>query len=157
MPGDLLRYLEGPGPYSSWWLVLGIGILLVTFSWCTGIFVWTLPAHRLRRIPLVRSLHARLLRRRFALSVRASRRDYRSGRLPAPDAAAAMRRTLRSFLALKTGSRAQYMHVGDMATGDLAPAAPVISALNDVQFNVTSDRDLDAVGHEAEELIRSWS
>jgi hypothetical protein len=157
MPGELLRYLEGPTEYSLWWIALGLTILAAVIAWCTGVFVWTLPTNRLRRIPVVRRLHARLLRRRFALSIRASRDDFRAGKLPKTQAAAAMRRTLRSFLALETGSRAQYMHVGDLVKSDLAPAAPVISALNDVQFSTTSGIDLDVIGHKAEELIRSWS
>jgi len=157
VPGDLLRYLSGPSPYSSWWLVLGVVILAGVIAWCAGVLVWTLPPEQLRRVPLIRSLHARLIRRRFAHTIRSARKDYRTGELSAPQVATVMRRTLRSFLALMTGGRAQYMHVGDMAASSLAPAAPVFTALNDVQFNTASRVDLDGVAGEAEELIRSWS
>jgi hypothetical protein len=158
MPDDLLRYLSGPGPYSSWWLVVGQVILAAVIAWYAGVLVWTQSPERLRRIPLIRSLHAGLLRRRFAHSIRTARNDYQAGELSAAQAAAAMRRTLRSFLSLQTGSRTQFMHVGDMAASrNLAPAAPVLSALNEAQFNTTSDAELIRIGHEAEELIRSWS
>lgn len=157
MPGDLLRYLSGPSPYSSWWLVPGLVIVAAVIAWCAGVLVWTLPPARLRGMPLVGSLHARLIRRRFAHTIRTAMDGYRTGALSATEAATVMRRTLRSFLALVTGSRAQYMHVGDMAAGNLAPAAPLFAALNDIQFNAASAVDLDAVADDAEELISSWS
>ncbi|MCW2651533.1 MAG: Uncharacterized protein JWR32_2509 [Mycobacterium sp.] len=157
MPGDLLRYVCGPSPYSWWWLVLGLVVVAAVIAWCAGVLVWTLPAERLRQMPLIGPVHALMIRRRFAHTIRTAIEGYRSGELSAPEAATVMRGTLRSFLALVTGSRAQYMHVGDMAAGNLAPAAQVFAALNDIQFNIASAVDLDAVADEAEELITSWT
>jgi hypothetical protein len=157
VPGDLLRYLGGPTPYPSWWLAIGGAIVLAVIGWYVGVVVWTLPAQRLRKIPLIRLLHARLIRRRFARSIRAASERHRKGMLSPAQAAAMMSRTLRSFLTLTTDHRVQYMHVDDIAVGDLAPAAPVLSALNDARFNAASRVDLTSTGHDAEELIRSWS
>ena len=157
MPDDLLRYVSGPMPYSPWWLWLGVVLLVGVIAWCAGIFVWTLPSHRLRRIPVVRSLHAALLRRRFTRTIRSVDKQYREGELSAAQACAQMSRTMRSFLHQATGTRAQYMHVDDITASPLATAAPLFSELNDAQFNTTSRVDVRKVGAAAEEMIRAWT
>lgn len=156
MSDDLLRYLGAPSPYSVWWFVVGLFIVMLVIAWYVGVFVWTLPASTLGRIPVVRSVHGILVRRRFTRSIRAVSDAYRSGEMSSRDAAGAMRRTLRSFLALHTGGRAYYMHVGDMASSELAPVVPLFSALEDAQFSTTSSVDLAGVARDAEELIQTW-
>lgn len=158
MPADdLLRYVSGPLPFSLWWLWAGIAIIVVVIASLAGVFVWTMPPARLRATPVIGGLHARLLRRRFARSVAGICGQYRTGGISARQASAAISRTLRSFLFLATGTRAQYLHVGDIAGGDLAPAGPLLEALGDIQFNEDSRVDVGAVGRATEELIRSWS
>jgi hypothetical protein len=157
VPDDLLRYVSGPMPYSPWWLWFGLFLLFIVIVWCAGVFVWTLPSHRLRRIPVIRSLHAALLRRRFTRTIRSVDKQYRAGELSAAQACAQMSRTLRSFLHLATGTRAQYMHVDDIGSSDLAKAAPLFSELNDAQFNTTSHVKVSQVGSAAEEMIRTWT
>ncbi|MFV9634593.1 hypothetical protein [Mycobacterium neumannii] len=156
MPDDLLRFVGGPMPYWSGWLWLGLLIVLLVIVWYIGVFVWTLPAQQLRRLPVVRSLHARLLRRRFARSVQRIAARHRDGELTDVEAGAAMSRTLRSFLHQATGTRAQYLQLDDIASGELAPAAPTLAALDDAQFNTASPVRVDEVGATTEELIRSW-
>jgi hypothetical protein len=157
MPGDLLRYLGGPAGFSWWWWIVVAVFALAVVGWYVGVVVWTLPPWRLRRIPVVRNLHSWLLRRRFSNSIAKIVGTYRAGGMPAEHAAAAISRTLRSFLHVATGARVQYMHI-DAIEGDaeLAPAAPVISALNDAQF-ATGRPDLDRVASAATEVIRTWS
>jgi hypothetical protein len=157
MPGDLLRYLSGPTPYSWWWLAGGVMIAVAAIVWSAGVLVWTMPAQRLRRILLIRSLHGRVVRRKFAGAVRGAREDYRAGKLSAAQAAAVIRRSVRSFLAVTTGEAVRYMHVADIQASDLAPAAPLFRACNDAQFNAGSGVDVDGIGQKAEELIQSWS
>jgi hypothetical protein len=157
VPDDLLRYVSGPMPYSPWWLWLGLLLLVIVTVWCAGVFVWTLPSHRLRRIPVVRTLHATLLRRRFTRTIRSVDRQYRAGELSAAQACARMSRTLRSFLHQATGTRAQYMHVTNITASPLAKAAPLFAELNDAQFNTTSHVNVSHVGSAAEELIRTWT
>ena len=157
MPGDLLRYVSGPMPYSSWWLWLGLLLLTLVIAWCASVFVWTLPSHRLRRIPVVRDLHAALLRRRFTRTIRSVDKQYRAGELSAAQACAQMSRTLRSFLHQATGTPAQYMHVDDITASPLAKAAPLFSKLNDAQFNTTSRVNVSQAGSAAEEMIRTWT
>lgn len=156
MPDDLLRFVSGPMTYSSWWLWLGLLLLLSVIAWYMGVLTCTLSAHRLRALPVVRVMHARLLRHRFAHSVQRIASRYRAGELSADDAGAAMSRTLRSFLYQATGTRAQYMHVDEIGASDLAPAAPMLSALEDARFNAATGVRIDDVGHRTEELIRSW-
>lgn len=157
MPGDLLRYLGGPTGFSGWWWAVAALLLTVMIGFYVGVFVWTLPTARLRGLPLIRHLHSHLLRRRFAGTVRAITDRHRSGQLSDAQAAAALSRTLRSFLHLCTGTRVQYMHIGDItANPTLAAAAPVFTALNDAQFS-TERRSIDRVAHATTEVIQTWT
>lgn len=156
MPDDLLRFVGGPTPYSAWWLWLALVLLVVVISWYIGVFVWTLPSQRLRRLPVVRAVHGTLLRRRFARTIGSVGEQYRAGDLSAAQAGAQMSGTLRSFLHQATGTRAQYMHVDDIGSSELAAAAPLFSALNDAQFNAASPVNVGETGVAVEELIRSW-
>jgi hypothetical protein len=157
VPDDLLRFVSGPSPYAAWWLWLGLALLAVVIAWCIGVFTWTLPADRLRSLPWIRSVHSKLLRRKFARTIRSIGARYRGGELSAPQASHQMSRALRSFLNLATGTRAQYMHVEDIRSSDIAEAAPLIEALNDARFNTASPVEISRVGSAAEELIRSWA
>ena len=86
MPDDLLRFVSSPLPYASWWLWFGVALLILVIAWFVGVFVWTLPADRLRSIPWVRTLHAKLLRRKFTRAVRSIDQRYRAGELSAAQA-----------------------------------------------------------------------
>lgn len=157
MPDDLLRFVSGTPPYSLWWLLLALALVLLVIAWYAGVFVWTLPSRQLRRLPVIRSLHGYVLRRRFTRSIRNAVAGHRSGRLTAADAGARISRTLRSFLHQRTGTPAQYMHVDAIIASELAAAGPVFAALNDVQFNAESHEDMAELADTAEELIRTWS
>jgi hypothetical protein len=157
VPDDLLRHVIGPQAYSSWWLWLGLLLIASVIGWYAGIFVWTLPSHRLRRIPVVRRLHARLIRNRFARRVRSIADEHGAGQVSAPVACAAISRTVRSFLHQSTGARAQYLHVEAMADAELAAAAPLLTRLGDAQFNAQTTVDVADVSARAQELIRSWT
>jgi len=157
VPGDLLRYVGGPGPYSSWWLWLGLVMLAVVIAWYAAVFVATMPGSRLRRIRVVRDVHGRLLRRRFAGTIRRISDCRRRGELSDAQAYAQMSQTVRGFLQQATGIRAPYLHVEEIGTGALASAAPLIAALRDARFDTTTDADPDRLGSQAEELIRSWA
>lgn len=156
MPDDVSRFVIGPLPYSASWLWFGLVLLAVVIVWCVGVFVWTLPAERLRSVPWIRSLHSTLLRRKFSRAILAIGARYRAGELSSVQTSQQMSRTLRSFLHQATGTRAQYMHVEDIGSSDLATAAPLFNALNDAQFNTVSPVDISQVGVKIEKLIRSW-
>ncbi|OBI97909.1 hypothetical protein [Mycobacterium asiaticum] len=158
MPGDgLLRFIGGPLRFSGWWPLLGVLLLLAVVGWYAGIFVWTLPPARLRRIPVINGLHARVNRRRFTRVVRKIGAQYREGTLTPTAASARLSRTLRSFLYVATGIRAQYLHVEQLAGGPLAAAAPLFAGLNDARFNPEAHPDVAELGRSAEELITSWN
>ena len=157
MPDDLLHHVFGPQPYSScclWWAVV---LILAVIGWYATIFVWTLPSHRLRRFPVVRRMHAWLIRNRFTHRVQRIAGEHDDGRMSAPAACAAISRTLRSFLHQATGARAQYLQISAMAGGDLAPATPLLAQLGDAQFNAESRVDVADMSARAQELIRSWT
>ena len=157
MRDDLLRYVFGPQPYSSWWLWLAVLLILAVIGWYAVVFVWTLPSRRLRRIPFVRRMHAWLIRDRFARSVQRIAREHDAGRMSTPAACAAISRSVRSFLHQATGARAQYLQIGAMADGGLAPAAPLLTRLGDAQFNAESRIEVADMSARAQELIRSWT
>lgn len=157
MPDDVLQFVIGPSPYAASWLWLGLALLIVVIAWYAGVFIWTLPADRLRSIPWICSVHSKLLRRRFSRAIHSIDQRYRAGELTAAQAGHQMSRTLRNFLHQATGTRAQYMHVKHISSSELADAAPLFAALNDAQFNATSPVDVSEIGSTAEELIRSWA
>ncbi|MCV7100754.1 hypothetical protein [Mycobacterium palustre] len=160
MPDDLLRHVFGPQPYSSCWLWWAVLLGLAVIAWHAGVLVWTLPSYRLRRIPVVRRAHARLIRDRFARRVQGIADEHRAGRTSAPEACAAISRTVRSFLHQATGVRAQYLHAGavkDEAGASLAAAAPLLARLGNGQFNTEAQVDVADVSARARELIRSWT
>ncbi len=157
MPDDLLRFVSGTPPYSSWWLWLALALILLVIAWCASVFVWTLPSQQLRRLPVIRSLHSTVLRRRFTGSIRKADDAHRCGRLNAADAGARISRTLRSFLHQATGTSVQYMHIDAITESELAAAGPVLAALNDVQFNTESRENVGDLADTVEELIRTWS
>jgi hypothetical protein len=157
VPDDLLRHVFGPQPYSSWWLCWAVLLVFAVICCYAGVFVWTLSSHRLRRIPVVRRVHARLIRSRFAGCVQGIADEHDAGRMSAPAACAAISRTVRSFLHQATGARAQYLHVGAMADASLAAAAPLLTQLGDAQFNAEARADVADVSARAQELIRSWT
>ncbi|MBE1551215.1 hypothetical protein GGC64_005275 [Mycobacterium sp. OAS707] len=157
MPDDLLRFVSGTPPYSQWWLWLALALILLVIAWYAGVFVWTLPSRQLRRLPVIRSLHGFVLRRRFTRSIGAAVAGHRSGSLTAAAAGTRISQTLRSFLHQATGTPVQYMHVEAIMASELAAAGPVFAALNDVQFNSDSHEDMADLANKAEELIRTWS
>ncbi|WP_156689744.1 hypothetical protein [Mycobacterium sp. Marseille-P9652] len=158
MPADgLLRFIGGPPAFSAWWPVLGCLLLTAVIGWYATVFVWTLPPATLRRMPVVSDIHAWVNRRRFARAVRRIGARYRDGDLTPAQASAAISRTVRSFLYVATGIRAQYMHVEQLAGGRLAAAGPLLEGLNDARFNPSARADVAALGRSAEELISAWN
>jgi hypothetical protein len=157
VPDDLLRFVSGPTPYSPWWLWLGLALIFIVIAWYATVFVWTMSSARLRRIPVIRSVHAEVLRRRFIRYIRRIDVCHRAGELSKAEAGMQISRALRSFLHQATGTPAQYMHVEAIFGSDLAAAGPLLSKLNDVQFNTGSPAKISDVGEAAEELIRAWS
>ncbi|KWX21642.1 hypothetical protein AFM11_24265 [Mycolicibacterium wolinskyi] len=157
MPDDLLRYVIGPSPYSSaWWWLAGT-LIVVLIVWYTAVFVLTSSNQRLRDLPILGAAREELIKRRATRAVRSIGNRYRAGDLAARPAGAALSRELRTFLHATTGIRAQYMQVDDIAASTLAPAAPILSELTDVQFNDRSTVDVGVASESAEELIRAWS
>lgn len=158
MPGDLLRYLAGPTGYSPWWWLLVGALALVVVFYYTGVYVWTAPPTWLRRHKVLGGLHRRLVARRFSRAVRVTTDAYRAGALSTAAAATAYARTLRAFLRVATGMPAAHLHVDTMAAGPLAPAAPLIAALDAVRFDTgRHGTDITALGTAVGEAIRSWT
>ena len=157
MSDDLVRFVIGPTPYSSWWLWLAVTLLVVLVGWYAAVFVFTMPRRRIRGLPVLGAARSELAKWRSARAVRAIGERYRAGELAAAPAAAAISRELRAFLQAATGTRAEYMQVEAIAAGELASAAPVLAQLMDAQFNADSSVDVGSVSDSTEELIHAWS
>lgn len=157
MSDELVSFVIGPTPYSSWWVWLAALMLLVLIGWYAAVFVFTMPGRRIRGLPVIGAARSELIKRRSARAVRAIGERYRAGELAAAPAAAAVSREVRAFLHAATGVRAEYMQVDDIADGELASAAPVLAELVDAQFNADTIVDVGAASDSAEELIHSWS
>jgi hypothetical protein len=154
---ELLRFVSGPTPYSSWWLWLAVSLSIILIAWYAAVVVFTMPGRRIAGLPVIGPARAELATRRAIRAVRAIGTRHPPGELGAVPAAAAISRELRAFLQAATGTRAEYMQLDAIAAGELASAAPVLTDLTDAQFNADSVVDVGAAADSAEELIHSWS
>lgn len=157
MPDDLLRHVIGPTAYSPAWWWLAAALILLLVVWYTAVFVLTSTRRRLRDLPVIGAARDELIKRRATRAVRSIGNRYRAGDLAAAPAGAALSREVRAFLHAATGVRVQYMQIDDIAISTLAPAAPILSELTDVQFNDRSTVDIGVASESAEELIRRWT
>jgi len=154
---DLLRYLIGPEPYSAWWPWVSATLFLGVIGWYTWLFTATSESRHSGDLPLVRVARDEMIKLRAVQGIRRIARRHRSGDLSAPTAGAELSREVRRFLRSVSGLHVQYMHIGAIAAGPLAAAAPLLSELVDVQFNPRSDIDVADACATAEGLVRQWS
>ena len=157
MAHDYLKWIVAPLPYSVWWLVLGVLLALGVLGWFVGVVVWTLPVAQLQRIPLLRDITARVLARKFAASIGRVSARYGAGEIGARQAYAEMSRILRTFVYYRTGVRAQYMALGEVAHSPAAAAAPVVSALYARQVELGDDPNVAVTAAQVRSAIASWS
>lgn len=157
MPDELLRYVIEPAPYASAWLWMAVAALTVLIAWYAAIFLITSSTGRLRDVRLIGAARDEMIKRRAVRSIRTIGKHYRAGELGVAAAGAALGHELRRYLQEATGMRAQYMHVGALESGRLAPAAPILSEIVDIQFNQHSAIDVAATCEAAEELVRRWT
>lgn len=160
VPDDLLGYLIGPTPYSSTWLGVAAALVAAIVLWYAAVFWWTAPGRQHREPSVIGSARVALLRRRALRRIDEAEKRFGAGDLAAAAAGAAMNLEVRRFLHGATGVRAEYLQVPDLAAvsgGTLAPAVPVLSDLEDVQFNADSTVDIGAAGRAAAELVRQWT
>lgn len=157
MANDFLKWIVAPLPYSWFWLVLGVLLVLGVIGWFVGVLVWTLPVERLRTIPVIRDLSVRVLQRKFGAAVGRVADRHRAGELNSRQAYAEMSRILRNFVFYRTGVRAQYMTAGEVAQGPAAAAAPIVNALYTRQFDAAENPDVAAAAAQVRSAIQSWS
>jgi hypothetical protein len=154
---EYLKWIVAPLPYSVFWAVLGVLLMLLVIAWFVGVLVWTLPVERLRTIPVIRDISARVLQRKFSAAVGRVDEHYLAGELNSRQAYAEMSRILRNFVFYRTGVRAQYMALDEVAHSTAAAAAPVVSALYARQFELADNPDVAAAAHQVRSAIQSWS
>lgn len=152
-----MRFVVGPSTPSSALPWVAAVLTLLVIGWYVALFARTATSEPGAKPGVVARANAALVRRRFARDARRVGERLGSGDLTSVAAAAELSRILREFLHRHTGAPAQYMQVDDVAAGDLAPAAPLLLQLNDVQFNAQSTEDAGLLSGATEELIQSWS
>lgn len=157
MAGDYLKWIVAPLPYSMLWLVLGVLLILGVIGWFVGVVVWTLPVERLRTIPVIRDITARVLRHKFSAAIGRVSDRYRAGELSSRQASAEMSRVLRNFVYFQTGVRVQYMALGEMTHSAAAAVAPAMSALYARQFESGDAPDIAATVAQVRSTIQAWS
>ncbi|OBG87391.1 hypothetical protein A5733_04110 [Mycobacterium sp. NS-7484] len=157
MANDHLKWIVAPLPYSVGWLVFGVLLILGVIGWFVGVWVWTLPVQRLRTIPVIRDISARVLRRKFSAAISRISERHHAGELTSRQAYTAMSRILRNFVYLQTGVAAQYMALGEVADSPAAAAAPAVSALYARQFDLEDSPDVAATAAQVRSTILSWS
>ena len=158
MAGDYLDSIVAPLPYSIAWLILGVLVILGVAGWGIGIIVWTLPVERLRTIPVIRDITARVLRRKFSAAVGRVGDRYRAGEMTTRQAYSELSRILRNFVYFQTGVRAPYMALDEMARSGAAAVAPAMSALYAKQFDDGGENpDVAVTAAQVRSTIRSWS
>ena len=149
--------LVEPMPFSWWWPALAAVLIAVVIAWYSAVFALTAPQRRVRDIPVVGSARIALAKRRYVRAVNTIRARHRAGDLAGAPASAALSAQLRAFLTEATGVRVQYMQVADIAMSEVRSAAPLLTDLNDAQFNAASTVDVTATADAVEELIRAWN
>jgi hypothetical protein len=157
VPDDLLHYVIGPQPYSSWWLWLAATLTVLLAGWYAAVFLLTRPGRQPREFPLLGAARDRRLRHRAARAVRRIGDRYRAGELGPASAGTAASRELRRFLHRATGVPAEFMQLSDLASSQIAPAATILEQFIDIQFNADTEVDVSRVLEDAEELILSWT
>ena len=157
MTDDYLTRIVAPLGYSTLWLVLGVLLILAVVGWFVGVVVWTLPVERLRTIPVIRDITARVLRHKFSASVGKVGDRYRAGGLSSREASAEMSRILRNFVYYRTGVRAQYLVLGELTGGAAATVAPVLATLYARQFEAGDDTDVAVTVAQVRSAIQAWN
>ncbi|MBU9762916.1 hypothetical protein FR943_03485 [Mycobacterium sp. TNTM28] len=157
MASEHLKWIVAPLPYSVLWLVLGVLLVLGVIGWFVGVVVWTLPVERLRTIPVIRDISARVLRRKFGLAIGKVSARHHAGELTSRQAYTEMSRILRNFVYFRTGVAAQYMALGEVADSPAAAAAPAVSALYSRQFELGDSPDVAATAAQVRSTIQSWN
>lgn len=145
--------MDAPPAPTGW--LWGVGVIAaVVIGWYAAVLWWTAPG---RAEPAVMAAARTALTRRRALrAIEDTRMRYRAADLGAPAAAAELSGHVRRFLQDSTGQRVEYLQLPEIAAGALAPAAPVLTDLNDVHFNRTTVTDVEAAADAAERLVREW-
>ncbi len=160
MPDDLIGRLIGPTPYSTSWLWLAGVLIALTVLWYLAVFRWTAPDRPRAETSMIDTARIALLRRRTLRNLDEIEKRLSAEELGTAAAAGALGAELRRFLREATGLRTDYIQVPDLAAvsgGRLAPAAPVLADLEDVQFNTHPAVDLADVGAASRELVRQWT
>lgn len=152
-----IPFVATPTGYSSWWLVGAAALAALVVLWCVSAVVWTLPVATLRKIPVLRDITRKVLRKRFAKSVDRIERGFASGRLAPREAHHRLARTLRAYLHLQTGQWTQVMGLPEIEESELRPAAQALAFVSHGQFSAEGNADFRSAAAAVREVVVSWN
>ncbi|ADG96717.1 conserved hypothetical protein [Segniliparus rotundus DSM 44985] len=153
---EKLRLVLAPVPYDTVWLVLAALLVAAAAGCLVGIFVWTLPVERLRRVPVLREITLRRLKRAFSRSIDATAARHRRGEISSRAAHGSISRGMRVFLQLWTGEPAGKMVLAEFAESPLAGASGALETLYPGQFAPQEQPDVERAAAAAKEVIAGW-
>jgi hypothetical protein len=153
---EKLRLVLPPVPYATLWLVLAVLLVASAAGWLVGIFVWTLPVERLRRVPMLRDITLWRLKRKFSRSIDAAVARHKRGELSSRAAHGSISRTMRVFLQLWTAEPASRMVLAEFAESPLAGAFGALEALYPGQFALQEQPDVEHAATAAKEVLAGW-
>ncbi|MGE2737944.1 hypothetical protein [Mycolicibacterium vaccae] len=156
--GDFLDTLYPPMSYPAWWLAGAVLVAVAAMAWVAGVFLWTAPVDRLRRIPLVRNVTYRVLRHKFMRTLAKVADRHRSGELDSRAAFHEISRIFRQFVAFRTGYHAREMTAADIARSPLAASVlPVLERTYPGQFDTADPGAVDAAVDVARTAVARWT
>ncbi|BBX16763.1 hypothetical protein CRI77_02765 [Mycolicibacterium duvalii] len=155
---DFVDILYAPMAYPVWWLVGAVLVAVAAVAWVAGIYLWTAPVDRLRRIPIVREVTYRVLRLKFMRSLGRVAERHRAGGLDSRTAFHEISRIFRQFVAFRTGYHVREMTAADIARSPLAASVlPVLERTYPGQFDTADPAGVDAAVAVARTAVARWT
>lgn len=152
---ERLRLVLPPVPYSALWLALAV-LIVAAAGWAVGLFVWTMPVERLRRVPVLRDITLWQLKRAFSHAIDSSVARHKQGLISSRSAHGEISRALRQFLQLWTGEPASRMVLAEFPESHLAEAAAAVKTLYRGQFAPEERPDVARAAQTAKEVLARW-
>jgi hypothetical protein len=146
-----------PVQYSSGWLLLALGIVLLVVAWIVFVLVIT----RRREVPLSVSQPVpgmtSTVREGYLASIDDVGRRYADGRVAFSQAHHELSALVRSFAAESRGVRAQYMTLDDLRKTPHSALALTVERLYPGAFSGETGGSIDEAAARASELVRTWN
>lgn len=154
---DIVDFLFAPMPYSVWWMMGAVLVVVLVVAWIAAVVVWTLPFEVLRGIPVIRTLAFKVLRFKFTRALDRVDRRHRDGELETRAAYHELSRIFRRYLAFRTGVATRGMTFADIGNSPLHPALPAMRLIYPGQFDIADPYAVSAAVQAAKTAVATWN